>query len=145
MVYIKKSHNINNSINLEGTMKRSVFLIFSTILFSTSVVYAYPANNSTDGADIVQQIAQYPAYNIQVRPAPPPPRRDVDRRPAPPPPPRRDVDRRPAPPPPPRRDVDRRPAPPPPPRRDVDRRPAPPPPAPAYNIQVRPAPPPPPR
>lgn len=112
-------------------MKRSVFLIFSTILFSTSVVYAYPANNSTDGADIVQQIAQYPAYNIQVRPAPPPPRRDVDRRPAPPPPPRRDVDRR--------------PAPPPPPRRDVDRRPAPPPPAPAYNIQVRPAPPPPPR
>lgn len=98
-------------------MKRSVFLIFSTILFSTSVVYAYPANNSIDGADIVQQIAQYPAYNIQVRPAPPPPRRDVDRRPAPPPPP----------------------------RRDVDRRPAPPPPAPAYNIQVRPAPPPPPR
>ena len=98
-------------------MKRSVFLIFSTILFSTSVVYAYPANNSIDGADIVQQIAQYPAYNIQVRPAPPPPRRDVDRRPAPPPPP----------------------------RRDVDRRPAPSPPAPAYNIQVRPAPPPPPR
>lgn len=132
MVYIKKSQNINNTINLEGTMKKSVLLIFSTVLFSTSVVYAYPANNSTDGADIVQQIAQYPAYNIQVRPAPPPP-------------PKRDVDRRPAPPPPPRRDVDRRPAPPPPPRRDVDRRPAPPPPAPAYNIQVRPAPPPPPR
>lgn len=114
---------------------RNVFLFFSMFLFVTSAVYAYPVNDGTDGAYIIKQIAQAPAYNIQVRPAPPPPpRRDVDRRPAPPPP-RRDADMRPAPPAP-RRE----------PAYNIQVRPAPPPPPPpAYNIQVRPAPPPPPR
>ena len=98
---------------------RNVFFIFSMLLFVTSVAYAYPVNEGKGDAYIIHQVAQYPAYNIQVRPAPPPPpRRAVDRRPAPPPPPRRVVDRRPAPPP----------------RQE-----------PAYNIQVRPARPPPPR
>ena len=115
---------------------RNVFFIFSMLLFVTSVAYAYPVNEGKGDAYIIHQVAQYPAYNIQVRPAPPPPRRDVDRRPAPPPPPRRDVDRRPAPPPrqEPAYNIQVRPAPPPPPRQE-----------PAYNIQVRPAPPPPPR
>ena len=63
-------------------------------LFSVSVVYAYPSDftdDSKQGAYVIgQQIAQAPAYNIQVRPAPPPPPRqepayNIQVRPAPPP------------------------------------------------------------
>lgn len=95
--------------------------------------YAKYAYNSTY---YVEKVRYYDEYGRPV----PPPRHNVDRRPAPPPPPRHKVDRRPAPPPP-SPYVDTRPAPPPP-GYNVDRCPAP---APTYNVDVRPAPPPPPK
>lgn len=117
-----------------------VLTLLSCFLFATSSYaassddYAQYAYNS---AYHVEKVRYYDEYGRPV----PPPRHNVDRRPAPPPPPARPyVDRRPAPPPP-SPYVDTRPAPPPP-GYNVDRRPAP---APTYNVDVRPAPPPPPR
>lgn len=81
--------------------------------------YAKYAYNSTY---YVEKVRYYDEYGRPV----PPPRHNVDRRPAPPPP---------------SPYVDTRPAPPPP-GYNVDRRPAP---APTYNVDVRPAPPPPPK
>lgn len=117
-----------------------VLTLLSCFLFATSSYaassddYAQYAYNS---AYHVEKVRYYDEYGRPV----PPPRHNVDRRPAPPPPPARPyVDRRPAPPPA-RPYVDTRPAPPPP-GYNVDRRPAP---APTYNVDVRPAPPPPPK
>lgn len=70
--------------------------------------YAKYAYNSTY---YVEKVRYYDEYGRPV----PPPRHNVDRRPAPPPPPRHKVDRRPAPAP--TYNVDVRPAPPPPPKR----------------------------
>lgn len=105
-----------------------VLTLLSCFLFATSSYaassddYAQYAYNS---AYHVEKVRYYDEYGRPV----PPPRHNVDRRPAPPPPP------------PARPYVDRRPAPPPP-GYNVDRRPAP---APTYNVDVRPAPPPPPK
>lgn len=111
------------------------FLSVTSSYAASSDYYAQYAYNS---AYHVEKVRYYDEYGRPV----PPPRHNVDRRPAPPPPPpaRPYVDRRPAPPPP-SPYVDTRPAPPPP-GYNVDRRPAP---APTYNVDVRPAPPPPPK
>lgn len=113
---------------------KKLFLTFLFFILSVSFVYADSVVYNVKTLEITQYAGgriygsgpdghRPPRKVVDRRPAPPPPpRRDVDVRPAPPPPPRRDVNRRPAPPPPPRRDVDVRPAPPPPPKRDMDRR-----------------------
>ena len=104
-----------------------VLTLLSCFLFATSSYaassddYAQYAYNSAYHVEKVRYYDEYgrpvppPRHNVDRRPAPPPARPYVDRRPAPPPA-RPYVDTRPAPPPA-RPHVDVRPAPPPPPKR----------------------------